>query len=410
MRPFRFFLSRYSGEQDLSVGIPAANRNHLELEDLIGFFLDTLVLRTDLSGDPSFRELLRRVQKVTLDAYAHADVPFERLVQELQPERSLNQTPLFQAFLNFLSFEDEPSGSRVWRPRECLKEGLKSKFDLTLYIREGDYGLYLSLAYSTELFLPETIERMMRHFEILLDAIATDPEERIGALPMLAPEERTSRKVSDQRVRPANRYVHFAPEDIEQSLAARFGKQVQKAPDRLALQSASCRWTYRQLDQSSNNIAHGILRRCAEEEQRVALLFEHDAPMIAATLGVLKSGKTYVPLDPAYPVARLARMIEDSQAHTIITDEANKSLAQELGVGGVAILHFADLESRHANEQLDRGSADAIGLSSLHLGIHRRAKGNHAEPPQCAAPYSQLHQQPAHQRRGSAAPGCLSWR
>ena len=357
---FQILLSRYSAEQDISVGIPAVNRNHLELEDLIGFFLDTLVLRTDLSGDPSFRELLRRVQKVTLDAYAHADVPFERLVQELHPERSLNQTPLFQAFLNFLSFEDEPVRLSGLVAERCLKEGLKSKFDLTLYIREGDYGLYLSLAYSTELFLPATIERMMRHFQILLEAIAADPEEHIGALPMLASEERTSRKVSDQRVRPTNPYVHFTREDIEQSLAARFGKQVQKAPDRIALQSASCRWTYKELDRRSNNIAHGILRRCAEEEQRVALLFEHDAPMIAATLGVLKSGKAYVPLDPAYPVARLARMIEDSQTHTIITDEANKSLAQELAVEGVAILHFADLESRHVSEEVALGSADAI--------------------------------------------------
>ena len=113
---FQLLLSRYSGEEDISVGIPAANRNHVELEELIGFFLDTLVLRTDLSGAPSFRELLRRVQKVTLEAYAHADVPFEKLVQELQPERSLNQTPLFQAFLNFLSFEDQPVRLPAWRP------------------------------------------------------------------------------------------------------------------------------------------------------------------------------------------------------------------------------------------------------------------------------------------------------
>ena len=136
---FQLLLCRYSGEEDISVGIPAANRNHVELEELIGFFLDTLVLRTDLSGAPSFRELLRRVQKVTLEAYAHADVPFEKLVQELQPERSLNQTPLFQAFLNFLSFEDEPVRLAGLEAERCLKEGLKSKFDLTLYVREGAY-------------------------------------------------------------------------------------------------------------------------------------------------------------------------------------------------------------------------------------------------------------------------------
>ncbi len=187
---FQLLLCRYSGQEDISVGIPAANRNHVELEELIGFFLDTLVLRTDLSGAPSFRELLRRVQKVTLEAYAHADVPFEKLVQELQPERSLNQTPLFQAFLNFLSFEDQPVRLAGLEAERCLKEGLKSKFDLTLYIRERPRGFYFTLAYSTELFLPETIAAMMRHFENLLEAIVADPEERIGALPMLEPEER----------------------------------------------------------------------------------------------------------------------------------------------------------------------------------------------------------------------------
>ncbi len=187
---FQVLLSRYSCQEDISVGVPAANRNHVELEEMIGFFLDTLVLRSDLRGNPSFRELLRRVKKVTLEAYAHAEVPFERLVQELQPERNLNQTPLFQAFVNFLSFENEPVSLSGLQAERCPKENLKSKFDLTLHIREGHYGLHLSLAYSTELFLPETIAAMMRHFENLLEAIAADPEVRIGALPMLEPEER----------------------------------------------------------------------------------------------------------------------------------------------------------------------------------------------------------------------------
>src|SRR4029450_9564041 len=251
---FQILLSRSSGQEDISVGVPAANRNHVELEELIGFFLDTLVLRTDLSGAPSFRELLRRVQKVTLEAYAHADVPFERLVQELQPERSLNQTPLFQVFLNFLSFEDEPVRLGGLQAERCLKEGLKSKFDLTLYIREGDFGLYFLLAYSTELFLPATIERMMRHFQILLEAIVADPEGRIGALAMLAPEERSLRKVSEQALRPTNRYQHFAREQIEQSITARFASQVQRAPDQLAVRSTTCQWSYRELDERSNNL------------------------------------------------------------------------------------------------------------------------------------------------------------
>jgi amino acid adenylation domain-containing protein len=354
---FQLLLSRYSGQEDISVGIPAANRNHVELEELIGFFLDTLVLRTDLSGAPPFRELLRRVQKVTLEAYAHADVPFEKLVQELQPERSLNRTPLFQAFLNFLSFEDEPVRLVGLEAERCLKEGLKSKFDLTLYIREGDFGLYFLLAYSTELFLPETIAGMMRHFENLLKAIVADPEGRIGALPMLEPQQRRLPKVSEQAVRPSNRYEHFGREEIEQSLVARFAKQVRKAPESIAVRTAGCRWTYQELDQRSDRIAHGIVRRCGRQEQHIAVLLEHDAPMIAATLGVLKSGKAYVALDPAYPVARLANILEDAQVQTIISDEANATLAQELSAAGISVLSLASLEAGSLSEPLPLGHA-----------------------------------------------------
>ena len=288
---FQLLLCRYSGEEDISVGIPAANRNHVELEELIGFFLDTLVLRTDLSGAPSFRELLRRVQKVTLEAYAHADVPFEKLVQELQPERSLNQTPLFQAFLNFLSFEDQPMRLAGLEAERCLKEGLKSKFDLTLYIREGASGLYFALAYSTELFLPGTIAAMMRHFENLLEAIAADPEVRIGALPMLEPKEGSLCKVSEQAVRPATPYVYFAREEIEQSIVARFAKQVRKLLSSLrcaapAASGATGNWT---------SVRIGLRRAsCAaagRDERHIALLLEHDAPMIAATLGCSRAAR-----------------------------------------------------------------------------------------------------------------------
>ena len=357
---FQLLLCRYSAEEDISVGIPAANRNHVELEELIGFFLDTLVLRTDLSGAPSFRELLRRVQKVTLEAYAHADVPFEKLVQELQPERSLNQTPLFQAFLNFLSFEDQPVRLAGLEAERCLKEGLKSKFDLTLYVREGASGLYFALAYSTELFLPETIAGMMRHFENLLRAIAADPEVGIGALAMLEPEERRLGKVSEQAVRPSAAYLYFGREEIEQSIIARFAQQVRKAPESIAVRSAGLRWTYRELDERSDRVAQGILGCSPREEEHIALLLEHDAPMIAAVLGVLKSGKAYVALDGAHPLGRLAHMVEDAQVQRIITDEANAGLAQELGAAaGISVLRLGELERASGGAPLSLGSAEA---------------------------------------------------
>ena len=289
---FQVLLSRYSCQEDISVGVPAANRNHVELEEMIGFFPGYPGAAQRFVGATlAFVNCCGGCKKVTLEAYAHAEVPFERLVQELQPERSLNQTPLFQAFLNFLSFEDQPVRLAGLEAERCLKEGLKSKFDLTLYIREGRHGLYLGLAYSTELFLPGTIAAMMRHFENLLEAIATDPEARIGALPMLEPNEGSLRKVSEQAVRPTNRYEHFGREEIEQSIVARFARQVRKAPEQLAVRSASCQWSYRELDERSDRIAQGIVRCCGRDEGHIALLLEHDAPMIAATLGVLKSGQ-----------------------------------------------------------------------------------------------------------------------
>ena len=358
---FQLLLCRYSGQEDISVGIPAANRNHVELEELIGFFLDTLVLRTDLSGAPSFRELLRRVQKVTLEAYAHADVPFEKLVQELQPERSLNQTPLFQAFLNFLSFEDQPVRLAGLEAERCLKEGLKSKFDLTLYIREGAFGLYFRWPTAPSCFCRRPSRRMMRHFENLLEAIVADPEGRIGALPMLEAEERQPGQGQRASGSASQSLRALCPRgdraiDCRRALPSRCAR----LPRALRCAARSCQWSYQELDERSEQIARASSAALGGDEQHIGLLLEHDAPMIAAALGVLKAGKAYVPLDGAYPAGRLTAMIADAQVRTIISDEANAALAQELSAAGISVLRLAELEAAAEGEQpLPLGSAEA---------------------------------------------------
>ncbi|HEY5814156.1 MAG TPA: amino acid adenylation domain-containing protein, partial [Terrimicrobiaceae bacterium] len=357
---FQVLLSRYSGQKDISIGIPAVNRTHIELEGLIGFFLNTLVLRGDLSGDLSFRELLRRVHKTSLDAYAHADVPFEKLVEEMHPERSLSHTPLFGAFLNFLNLEHESVQMAGLEAERCQRDGVKSKFDLTLYVFENEKGLWLTLSYGTELFLPATIERMLRHFQILLEAIVERPRESLRTLPMLAPEERAIRKVTDQCVRPSNPFLRFEQGEIEQSIPARFKKQVEKDPLRVAVKSAKFQWTYRELDRKSNAIAREILCRCGYDEQRIALLLDHDAPMIAAILGVLKAGKAYVPFDPAFPWARLAKMIEDSQANAIIVDEANKAFIEECNTQRIRVIQLAELDDKEAAQAVDLSQANSV--------------------------------------------------
>ena len=176
---------------------------------------------------------------------------------------------------------------------------------------------------------------------------------------MLEPQEGSLGKVSEQAVRPTNRYEPFGREEIEQSIIARFAKQVRKAPESIAVRSAGLRWTYRELDERSDRIAQGILRCSGREEGHIALLLEHDAPMIAAALGVLKSGKAYVALDRAHPVARLAHIVEDAQVQTIITDEVNAGLAQELSAAGISVLRLAELERASGGAPLPLGSAEA---------------------------------------------------
>ena len=301
---FQLLLSRYSGEEDISVGIPAANRNHVELEELIGFFLDTLVLRTDLSGAPSFRELLRRVQKVTLEAYAHADVPFEKLVQELQPERSLNQTPLFQAFVNFLSFEDQPVRLAGLEAERCLNEGLKSKFDLTLYAREGAYGVYLTLIYQTSLFSSERMANFLDQLEQLVSQIVENPDCSIQSYSLIT--EKTRGLLPDPSI------LLSEPEQIP--VTSRILSLAKINPGYIALRHDDREWTFQDLARSASDVAALLAARGVQSGDVVAVSGPRSFGLISGMIGVLLARGVLLPLDSSLPAARRDLMVQAASA------------------------------------------------------------------------------------------------
>jgi len=366
---FQVLLSRYAGQQDVAVGTPIAGRNRAETEGLIGFFVNTLVMRTDLSGDPSFGEVLSRVREVALGAYDHQDLPFEKLVEELNPERDLSRTPLFQVFLNVLNTHDttiELSGLTVepLSPTEPTDQHAESKFDLTLYVSERPESLHLKLVYNADLFEHDTIEQMLSHFRALLEGITADPQQRLSSLSLLSETERhhipARAKNECKDLRPAIPFTQWSQEDIEQSIPRRFEEQVRKHPHKIAIKSHDHEWTYAELNTAANRVARTILTRGGggtEEPERIALLFEHGAPMIAGLLGALKAGKTYVPLDASYPEERPAYMLDDAQVGAVLTDEANLALATTLTEGELQLINVDELDLMD-NSDSSLGAAD----------------------------------------------------
>jgi amino acid adenylation domain-containing protein len=310
-------LGRYSGQADLNVGTPIAGRNRLELEGLIGLFVNTLVLRGDLSGDPSVGELLGRVKEVVLEAHAHQDLPFEKLVEELQPERSLAHSPLFQVMLVLQSAaRSEAVDPAFLRTSRLGVEAESAKFDLTLGVEERrGAGLSLALSYRTDLFDAPTAKRMLRHLEVLLGGVAADRERRLSALPLLSEAERAQLLVEWNEA--------GAPVGIsERCLHERFAEQAARSPGAVALIDGERETSYGELDRQSSRLAHHLRSLGAGPEVPVALCLERGAGMVVAILGVLKAGAAYVPLDPAYPPERLHLMLEDSAAPVVVTESA----------------------------------------------------------------------------------------
>jgi len=331
---FQILLYRYTQQEDIAVGSPIANRNRSEIEGLIGFFVNSLVLRTDLSGNPSFREVLSRVKEVALGAYAHQDLPFEKLVEELHPERNLNQNPLFQVvfalqnapmsalelpglMLSPLEFNSETTRFdlefHLWD--RSHKEGSPLTPNNNLWVNSSE-GISGFVIYSTDLFDEATINRMLGHFQNLLEAIVANPEQRIADLPLLSESELHQLLVewnNTQADYPQDRCIHQL-----------FEAQVEQNPDALALVFGDKTLTYRELNIRSNKLAHYLQKLGVGAEVLVGLCVERASltlDMVIAMLGILKAGGAYLPLDPSYPPERLNLMIEDAQVPVLLTHE-----------------------------------------------------------------------------------------
>jgi amino acid adenylation domain-containing protein len=309
---FKVLLSRYSSLFDILVGTPIANRNRAELEPLIGLFINTLVLRTDLSGDPGFRELLARVKEVAIGAYANQDVPFEKLVEELQPERDLARTPLFQVMF---VMQNNPMPALkmdgvIMTP--LVIEGATSKFDLTLSIMEEAEGKLSGwLEYNSDLFDRPMIERMMGHYNTLLRGIINNPEEKISRLPILTDTEQ--HRVITEFNQTACNY------DLETCVYQLFEAQAERTPNAPALIYEDQKLTYRELNDRANDLASYLRGIGIGKDLLAGILMERSVEMVVAILGVLKAGGAYVPLDPTYPADRLSFMVEDAGIKLVLT-------------------------------------------------------------------------------------------
>lgn len=309
---FFALLHRYTGQDDLVVGSPVAGRTRTEYEGLIGFFVNTLVLRADLSGNPTFRELLARVRAVALDAYAHQDVPFDRLVEALKPDRDLSYNPLFQIMFVFLNTPDSSKDFAGLTVETHAEETATAKVDLSLYLVEKADGLLIKAEYNTDLFDPGTIARLLGHFQMLLKGVAIAPDAHLSALPLLTWSER-------DQLRSWN--ATEAPYPDTACIHDLFVRQARRTADAVAVACGGEEMTYRELDRRSNQLANHLRRMGAGRGTIVGLCAERSPDMVVGLLGILKAGGAYLPLDPAYPRGRLAYMLQDSQVQLLVAQE-----------------------------------------------------------------------------------------
>ncbi|MBW4637352.1 MAG: amino acid adenylation domain-containing protein [Gloeocapsa sp. UFS-A4-WI-NPMV-4B04] len=324
---FQTLLHRYTGQLDIVVGSPIANRNRAELEPLIGFFVNSLVLRTDLSGNPTFRELLEQVREVTLGAYAHQDLPFEKLVQELHPARDLSRHPLFSVAI---ALQNTPI-TALELPGLALSQfdvdSATSRLDLELHLWQTPAGLQGQVIYSTDLFDSNTITRMLGHFQTLLAGIVADPEQKLIKLPILTAAERQQLLVewnNTEKDYSCNQCIHEL-----------FEAQVNKTPEATALVYQDEQLTYKELNDRSNQLAHYLQKLGVVPEAKVGICVERSLLMVVGILGILKAGGAYVPLDPIYPSERLKFILEDAQVSILLTQQ---SLAPLLTQQSLALL------------------------------------------------------------------------
>ena len=373
---FSLLLSRYSNETDIVMGSPIVNRNRAEVADLIGCFMNTLVLRNDLSAELSFLGLLSQSKTMLLEAYAHQQVPFEQILERLRPELSLSHSPLFQVMLVVQRNEQRTLELPGLRLSPVERGGYASNYDLTLIVNDGPAGLQLMWEYNTDLFASQTIERMSAHFGLLLDAALKAPEENVFKLSMLSESERHRLLVDWNDT--------TAEYEKSKCIHELFEDQVAHEPDAVALIFGDQELTYGELNARSNQLAHYLTEECGVvPDTLVGICVERSLEMVVGILGILKAGGAYVPLDPGYPEARLSYMLKDSGINLLLSQSY---VALLLPLGGQSVLCLdVDGDSHGNTSVLSSKSTENLpkknsGLNSEHLAYVIYTSGSTGQP------------------------------
>lgn len=332
---FKTLLYRHSGEEDVIVGTPVAGRAEPDVANLVGMFVNTVALRSDLAGNPSFQTVLDRVKETCLAGFANDAIPFARLLEVLRPERDLSRSPVFQVMFNMFTMETEEvvrvDGLEIKPPsleRLATAFDSESKFDLTLYARDHADGTRLTLVYNADLFSSERMDAFIEQYVRLLDTVATAPQARIGdvRLTTASAVQPLARAMHSLRTAP---FTSIAPGFVQATIGDRFADIAARQPDALAVVTSTGQWTYAQLAAHATRLAH-VVNAVAGGTTRVGLLCDHDEPMMAAMLGVLMQGSAYVPLSPAFPEARLAALLDDAGATVVLADPQHRALAERV--------------------------------------------------------------------------------
>jgi amino acid adenylation domain-containing protein len=330
---FQTMLHRYGGGDDIVVGTPVAGRTRVETERLIGLFANVLAMRGDLAGDPTFRELLRRTRDSALEAYAHQDLPFDSVVEALNPERNLSYPPIVQVMFQIRNYPLEDTSLDSLQVEEVDFDPGVAQFDLNLDVTEKSHGLFCKLTYNRDIFDREAIARMARHFETLLDGIATDPDTHISRLPILTIAERQQLLVEWNDTQ--REYPHECVHRI-------FEQQVERTPHAVAVSYEGEQLTYRELNERANHLAHTLIGLRVKPGALVGVCVERSLEMVVALLGTLKAGAAYLPLDPGFPRERLDFMLEDSGAPVLVT---TTGLAEKFTASRVRVVRVDALDA-----------------------------------------------------------------
>jgi amino acid adenylation domain-containing protein len=373
---FQLLLSRLSAQTDIAIGTPSAGRSRHEHEHLIGFFSNTLVLRTDLSGDPSFRELLKRVKETALGAYAHQDLPFGQIVQAVNPARDLSRPILFQVMMQLMRDQAEPISMGDLATEILPAETGASQFDMTVTLIDASAQVSGTIEYAADLFDAATVEILVGQFLAVLEGITQTPDHPVRALPL--------QKQSD-RVRAAGGRSDTARElSSDTCVHEMFEAQAAKTPDDVALISGERQLTYAELDRQANQIANHLRDRGVEPDTVVGLFAAQSPEMVAGLLGILKAGGAYLPLDPRYPVERLAYMLADARVATLLT---TAELATQLPAQGAHLIRL-DADAAKLAQQPDTRPAPPVTAENLAYVIY--TSGSTGKPKGVAMPHGAL--------------------